>query len=67
MEYGIKTIGKNVFCANCGRLVSPNGEYEENFCFVCGTPLKMAAIEMKEQEIKEIEQNLIARLRVKKH
>lgn len=63
MEYGVKNMGDNVFCANCGRLISQNGEYDANFCFVCGAPLKMAAIEMKEKEIKEIEENLLKRMK----
>lgn len=51
MEYGIKMIEKNVFCANCGRLISTTGSYEANFCSVCGNPLKMQAIEILENEI----------------
>ena len=61
MEYGVKNMGNYVFCANCGRIISENGEYEANFCFVCGNPLKMKAIEQKEQEIQEIEANLLAK------
>ncbi|MGI5841938.1 MAG: hypothetical protein ACOX6H_01425 [Christensenellales bacterium] len=51
MEYGIKMIEKNVFCANCGRLISTTGSYEANFCSVCGNPLKVQAIEILENEI----------------
>lgn len=61
MEYGVKNLGEFVFCANCGRLISQNGEYDANFCFVCGAPLKMEAIERKEQEIKEIEDAYLKR------
>lgn len=51
MEYGTKKIGEIVFCANCGRVVSQNGEFDSNFCFVCGNPLKPTAVAMREQEI----------------
>jgi len=65
MEYGVKNMGENIFCANCGRLISQTGEYDSNFCFVCGAPLKLEAIEMKEKEIKEIEENLLKKINKK--
>jgi rRNA maturation endonuclease Nob1 len=58
MEYGTKLIGEIVFCANCGRVVSQNGVYDANFCFVCGNPLKPDAVSMREQEIAEAIKNI---------
>lgn len=57
MEYGVKTSGTFVFCANCGRLISKDGTVDANFCFVCGNPLNSVGIEMKEKEINQIKQS----------
>jgi len=58
MQYGIKQIGKIIFCANCGKVISQTGEYESNFCYSCGNPISMEGIELKEQEIKDIQASL---------
>lgn len=53
MSYGVKQNGKFIFCAKCGRVVSEDGEYSANYCFVCGNPLKIEAIAEREQEIED--------------
>lgn len=62
MEFGIKTIGKNKFCANCGRLIVQDKEVTSNYCFVCGAPLKMEAIEAKEKEVIELNNEFVKKL-----
>lgn len=57
MNYGVKQNGKFIFCANCGRVISQEGEYNANFCYVCGNPLKIEAIEAREREIAEAVKN----------
>ena len=39
MKYGIEYDELNIKCANCGNVVSQNGELEGNYCDKCGTPL----------------------------
>lgn len=63
MNFGIKTQGKYIFCANCGRVVSETGEYDAHYCFKCGNPLKIDAIQAKEKEVLEIEKNYIHHLK----
>jgi predicted amidophosphoribosyltransferase len=62
MNYGIKQQGKFIFCANCGRVISETGEYQSNFCFVCGNPLKIDAINKHEAVLEETKANLITQL-----
>ena len=57
MSYGVRQNGKFIFCANCGKVVSENGQYSANFCYNCGNPLKMSAIEQRENEIAEAVKN----------
>jgi|GEM_PF-3951991 DNA-directed RNA polymerase subunit M/transcription elongation factor TFIIS len=62
MNFGIKQLSKNIFCANCGRLITKQGEFDANYCFVCGNPLKAKAIEEKQQEVNEYEKNNMKKL-----
>ncbi len=45
MKYGIEQSENLIFkCANCGEVVSNNGELNKNFCSSCGAPLTPFAI-----------------------
>ena len=62
MKFGIKQQNNFIFCANCGRVVSEDGSYDSNYCFVCGNPLKLDAIEQTEQREQLTEDALLQRL-----
>ncbi|MDD4210882.1 MAG: hypothetical protein PHC46_00615 [Clostridia bacterium] len=62
MNFGIKQQNNFIFCANCGRVVSENGLYDAKYCFVCGNPLKIEAVEETEERIKLTEDALLQRL-----
>jgi predicted amidophosphoribosyltransferase len=62
MKYGIKQQNNFIFCANCGRVISENGSYDAKYCFVCGNPLKIEAVEETENRIKLTEEALIKKL-----
>ena len=61
MEYGIKKIDEITFCANCGRVVSETGEFNDNFCFKCGNPLKIEALLEREKELSEFHESQLAK------
>ena len=65
MKYGIEEKENIVKCANCGRIISKDGNYKDNFCYHCGNPLKLDAIDTKENEIQDIRAEVIESLKKK--
>jgi|LGOV01.1.fsa_nt_gb uncharacterized OB-fold protein len=49
MKFGIEQVKGKTICANCGRMISPDLDLKANYCFYCGTPLSITAIEVVEQ------------------
>lgn len=45
MKFGITQVGEDIFCENCKKIISTNGEYSQNYCSNCGAPLKSASVE----------------------
>ena len=63
MKYGIEQNENLIFkCANCGEIISNNGELNKNYCSNCGAPLTPIAIADYEDNKVKVRNQVISML-----